>query len=969
MAGQKSSKKTEAKKKYTVHVLSGTHWDREWRYTAEQSKLRLAVLIDHLLDLLDREPRFKCYHLDGGSVVLDDYLSVRPENRSRLERYIREGRISLVNWYTLPETYTVAPESLIRNLMVGKRVAAPLGGSMRAGYTATSYGQTSQLPQIYRGFGIESAIFYRGTNKHACPPIFLWEGRDGSRLHVIRCFDEVTRTNWFFYVHQPVVLGKPARDLSYYYSPAGHPVHMADETLYLSDFQILSEDPSFPRDKKTLQKALDYLKEQAYPQAIGRHVLALDMEDNAKPYPLLPELIEALNRVSEDSEFVQQTMDDYVDTVINATRRKQLHVHRGEIRFTAVEPGFNALLGATHSSRVKLKLLNEEAETELALVAEPLASWASVLGWDYPRALFDRAWTLLLLNHAHDNIVGAAIDQAHEDMLPRFSAAKTVAHEVSRKACEEIWKRLDLSAFQPDDLTLTVFNTLPFNRKGVLPLVVDVPRDFDVETTGDPALGVGAVIKRTSKIPNYKFFDLVDEQGKTVEYAVLSKEKMKNRIECELDTAALIPVNRLRMLLEVDVPPMGYRTYALRPRAPQYVFHPQPGPERKLIAQPGGILENEFLKVEIQPNGTFRLTDKESKQVFEDQHLLTDNGAVGNAHLYRTPLRDFEITSLAAEAQVIGEESTPLRGVYRIDITMRIPSAVTRDCKDRLADRVDLPVSTWLTLRRGSRRLDIRTRLNNEARDHRLRVLFPTGVKSDTVAVESAFAVEQRTILWNWTGDNNEEHYPIQPMQNFVDVADGKRGLAFLSRGLREYEVMDDPRRTLAITLLRTHRAYMTSTDELSPEELEKGIRGQHSLGIIEYQYALYPHRGDWKQGKVMEQAYDHKVPVRVLQGVPKPGQLSSEGSFFRLTPEGQAQISACCQSEDGKAFILRVWNITERPVSTKLQSTLPFKNASKVRMDETVELEPLKKSGQSWSLPLRGGEIATIRLEMKNGE
>jgi hypothetical protein len=800
---------------------------------------------------------------------------------------MREGRISLVNWYTLPETYTVAPESLIRNLMVGKRVAAPLGGSMRAGYTATSYGQTSQLPQIYQGFGIESAIFYRGTNKHACPPIFLWEGRDGSRLHVIRCFDEVTRTNWFFYVHQPVVLGKPARDLSYYYSSAGHPVHMADETLYLSDFQILSEDPSFPRDKKTLRKALDYLKEQAYPQAIGRHVLALDMEDNAKPYPLLPELIEALNRVSEDSEFVQQTMDDYVDTVVRSTRRKQLHVHRGEIRFTAVEPGFNALLGATHSSRVKLKLLNEEAETELALVAEPLASWASVLGWDYPRALFDRAWTLLLLNHAHDNIVGAAIDQAHEDMLPRFSAAKTVAHEVSRKACEEIWKRLDLSAFQPDDLPLTVFNTLPFRRKGVLPLVVTCPAiSTSRPRRSRPGRGCGHQARlENSQLQILRPGRRAGQDGR-VRGTIEREDEKPHRVRAGYRRAdpGQPPADAARSRCASN----GLPDLRAASRAAPVRFHPQPGPERKLIAQPGGILENEFLKCEIQPNGTFRLTDKESKQVFEDQHLLTDNGAVGNAHLYRTPLRDFEITSLASEAQVIGEESTPLRGVYRIDITLRIPSAVTRDCKDRLADRIDLPVSTWLTLRRGSRRLDIRPRLNNEAREHRLRVLFPTGVKSDTVSVESAFAVEQRTILWNRTGDNNEEHYPIQPMQNFVDVADGKRGLAFLSRGLREYEVMDDPRRTLAITLLRAHRAYMTSTDELSPEELEKGIRGQHSLGIIEYQYALYPHRGDWKQGKVLEQAYDHKVPVRVLQGVPKPGQLSSEGSFFKLTPEGR---------------------------------------------------------------------------------
>jgi len=942
-----SKKNKNNAKEYTVHVISGTHWDREWRYTAEQSKLRLGTLIDNLLDLLDREPRFKCYHLDGGSVVLDDYLSVRPEHRDRLKKYMATGRISLVNWYTLPETFTVAPESLIRNLLVGRRVAEPMGGSMRAGYTATSYGQTSQLPQIYKGFGIESAIFYRGTNN-------------------IRCFDEVTRTNWFFYVHQPVVLEKLARDLSYYYNREDHPVHMADEVMYMADFQILNEDPTFRKDPELLKKALKLLKDQAYPQAIGPHVLGLDMEDNAKPYPYLPDLLKAMTEASEDSEFVQTSVDDYVDTVVEFTKNRKLHVHKGELRFTAVEPGFNALLGATHSSRVKLKLLNEEAETELTLVAEPLMSWAALLGADYPRTLFDRAWVQLLHNHAHDNIVGAAVDEAHEDMLPRFRAARTVAFEVSRYACEEIWKRIDsIKAFQPDDLTLTVFNTLPFARKAVVPLVIDLPRDFDCETTGDPALGVGAVIERKSRIPDYSHFDLIDEKGNPIPCKILSKEKIMNRIESELDTAALIPCNRVRVVAEVDAPAMGYRTFAIHPREPKFVKHPQPGPERGLIARPDGVLENDYLKVQIQPNGSFDLYDKKNRKEYKGLHVLTDNGAIGNAHLYKTPVRDFDITSLGQYARIMLEESNSLRGVYRIDLVLKVPREVTRDGKDRLKELVDLPISTWLTLKQGSPRLDIKTRLDNQARDHRLRMLFPTDIKTDKAHVESAFAIEERTILWYETGDNNEGHYPIQPMQNFVDVSDGKTGLAFLSRGLREYEVMDDSRRTLAITLLRAHRAYMTSTGDMTPEELEQGIRGQHSLGEIEYHYALYPHAGNWKSGHVLQEAYSHKVPIRVLQGVPKSGDLPVKQSFLELSPAKDMMVSACCQSEDGRAYILRVWNVTERPVSAKLKTSLPVKSARKVRMDEKVMEKPLGKEGGAWKLPLRKGEIATVRLEI----
>ena len=77
--------------KYLMHVISGTHWDREWRHTAEQSKLRLADLIDCMIDVLERKSSFKYFCLDGGMIVIEDYLSVRPENRERENRRRRHG--------------------------------------------------------------------------------------------------------------------------------------------------------------------------------------------------------------------------------------------------------------------------------------------------------------------------------------------------------------------------------------------------------------------------------------------------------------------------------------------------------------------------------------------------------------------------------------------------------------------------------------------------------------------------------------------------------------------------------------------------------------------------------------------------------------------------------------------------------------------------------------------------------------
>ncbi|MBQ7653609.1 MAG: hypothetical protein IJS17_00880, partial [Clostridia bacterium] len=266
-------------KKYTMHVISGTHWDREWRHTAEQSKLRLVDLVDGIINILEQKDNYKCFCVDGGMIVIEDYLAVRPENKDRIRKLIEEKKLWVVNWYTLPETNTVAPESLVRNLIKGHKMAAEFGGGMKSGYTATSYGQHSQMPQLYRGFDIDTAIFYRGTNKHVIKtPLFRWVGADGSELDTLRTFDEVTRTNWFFYVHNAIVLGKTtAKDLNYYYDPEQIPVHMADDDLYEKAFVLLHEDFDYLHEKKYFDQAIHDIRKQTMPYAIGNHLLALNM--------------------------------------------------------------------------------------------------------------------------------------------------------------------------------------------------------------------------------------------------------------------------------------------------------------------------------------------------------------------------------------------------------------------------------------------------------------------------------------------------------------------------------------------------------------------------------------------------------------------------------------------------------------------------------------------------------------------
>ena len=103
----------------TAFVVSHTHWDREWYQPFQEFRVRLVAMVDRLLDLLDADPDFRHFMLDGQTIVLDDYLAVRPDRRGDLQRHVSSGRLLVGPWYILPDEFLVGPESLVRNLLTG----------------------------------------------------------------------------------------------------------------------------------------------------------------------------------------------------------------------------------------------------------------------------------------------------------------------------------------------------------------------------------------------------------------------------------------------------------------------------------------------------------------------------------------------------------------------------------------------------------------------------------------------------------------------------------------------------------------------------------------------------------------------------------------------------------------------------------------------------------------------------------
>ena len=108
-------------KKKTVHIISHSHWDREWYMPLERHKMKLLDLIDDSMELFEKDPGFQTFHLDGQTIVLDDYLEICPEKREQVEKYTKEGRFRVGPFYILQDEFLTSGEANVRNIQTGIR--------------------------------------------------------------------------------------------------------------------------------------------------------------------------------------------------------------------------------------------------------------------------------------------------------------------------------------------------------------------------------------------------------------------------------------------------------------------------------------------------------------------------------------------------------------------------------------------------------------------------------------------------------------------------------------------------------------------------------------------------------------------------------------------------------------------------------------------------------------------------------
>jgi len=932
------------KKKLRGHFIPNSHLDREWTLPFQKHRHLLVQFLDRLLEIFDKVPEYT-FLLDSQTIPLEDYLAIRPENEGRLKKLVSGGRLVIGPWYTAPDCNTISGESIVRNLVLGERLAGRFGGGMKLGYTPFGFGQVSQLPQIYAGFGIDFIFFYRGITEYESPAAeFAWKGADGTRATCSR-FGERSRYNFFMEVWRPVVCGGGMFDRIFDWSGGGVPFKRTSKGHEYDHYFI--QRPRLGIDEDKIDAAWKKLLELERPHYLTCVIPLMQGMDTTMPDVLEARLLEKIRqRLGPGEKIFFSTLPDYVRELKRALKGKKLKIFKGEMRHPGPPSVYVTELEHTLSARIRQKVKQSGAAALLERWAEPFSTLNHILGRDYPKPYLDIAWKNLLQSHPHDTVAGCGVDQLERDSSYRLDQVKGISDVLIDDSLGWLQARIDTTNVSKDRILITVFNPSPHKRTETVEAFLDVPYNLDI---GD--------------------FVIEDVKGKPVTWDFVYRKPVEKTVRNNTDVTMAITgwMTKLHILAE-EVPALGYRSFVLR-REKEF-----PG-SMKRIAPSATMLENEYLRATVNSNGTIELMDKQTGSVYKGLHYFEDSGERGTGWESRPPSENIVVSSLGCPVEISLKENTPLSGTIRVRYRMRIPSGLIHDNAHEYTRRgereEDLAIETFFTLRAGARRLDCRTRFENRAKNHRLRVFFPTGLSgAGESAAETPFDVVRRPIPRGPDHPYSRTTNPQQPCLRFADVSDGKSGLAALTKGIHEYEVTDDPSRILALTLLRSFEVTLCTVtyrwERMPNQELSQQI-GPHEL-----EYSLYPHRGDWIQGSVMEEAEHFTLPMETAQSTPlHPEEAKGERlfppvyGFLEIAPS-ELVMSSLKRAEGSNDTILRIYNPTERSIQGTIRVPVKIRNSSLVNMNEgEIKGVSLQARGRK-SFKLRVGAKKVISIRLK---
>ena len=873
---------------FDIHVVSHTHWDREWYLPLARFRQRLVALVDELLET----PRDFGFVLDGQAILLDDYLAVRPEREEDLRAGLARGVLEAGPWYVLADELLPSGEALVRNLLAGQRTVRARGGApLPVLYCPDSFGHPADLPALAEGFGFPLIIVWRGLGGGEWPhgDAFRWRAPGGATV------------------------------LVHHLPPDGY-----------------EYGANLPTDEAPARERWDSLRHMLGERARTRALLVLNGADHHALQSRPDEAIATLSRVAAPDRVHASTLNEFATAFVGqASSLANLPEIQGELRFS---PGYTWTVPGTWSSRSHQKRRNARIERLLTREAEPWATIAAARRAPARGPLLRAAWRTLLECHPHDTLCGCSTDAVAIAAGARYAFAEVEARGIVTDSLLDLVGH-DADAARNSRVWLpqvVLRNASAAPRGGVAE--VEIVRFIAHEPVGPGSAGVP--VTDTELLPP------VLDAGR-VPLQILGRRFRSDRI----DSARHYPDNdRVEVVRGVawvgEVAGYGIRPMSIGDALPSAASLPVEG-----VRGTRRSLDNGIIRLELDDEGTMRLTSKRLNRAWNALVRFEDVGDAGDLYTHspiEPPVRDFRVT----DTRLL--HAGPLRAELGASVALDLPVSSIRE--GRAQERARLTVDLALSLDAGSPFLRIGLRGMNRVRDHRLRIVFATEVTEGITLADAMFGPVTRHPRAQSPETRTMEIVPeTAPLARWVSRTGASHGMTLISDGLGEYEVLDDG--AIAVTLIRAVGAL--SRRDLPERPGHAGwpvpTPGAQSIGPFRAQFALLPHGAAPDVVAEIERAADDVLlPLRgttlrsAIHPIEPVAGLSLLGDGLRFL--------ACKPSEDGEWTVLRCVNVTSIPVNGSWHCGWPIREAHRARLDEQI----------GDALPVREGSQVAVRVEAR---
>ena len=468
-------------------IVSHTHWDREWYLSHAKHNYRMVKFFDALIEAMEKDEKFRYFHLDGQIVIIEDYLAVRPEMEEKVRKFIAEGRWEIGPFYILQDEYLINGESNVRNALYGMQVCDKYGKPAMIGYFPDAFGNISQLPQILRGFDIDNAFFGRGITLTAAdnqvfkmPRNFseiTWRGADGSEVFGVQF------VQWYHNCMQ------------------------------------------LPADGDALKEKLDSIHVDLTECSSTPYLLGFNGCDHQPAQADIGEVIKTANEVC-DFKVTHVTLEQYAEMV--RPYKDNFYLYEGEIAGQNGN-GYGTLIN-TASARTDIKVMSNRAEHMLQTIAEPLSVMAMLNGLTYDSDILTFAQKKLLKSFPHDSICSCSCDAVNDKVKLRLSEAYDTAAYLSEDVKKDLAALLNTQ--KQDGACIVVYNTDIKGTNGIVNVTLeydekDLPKNpvlVDADGNRVAAQFTQPKFVKKFKLPYDSFRVVYDTYEMQVEFAADMKD-------------------------------------------------------------------------------------------------------------------------------------------------------------------------------------------------------------------------------------------------------------------------------------------------------------------------------------------------------------------------------------------------------------------------------------------------------------